>query len=153
MTEVMNVPVPCDLDAGNGQVLKLQVVDLSDEALGELDLWLRKYVIDQAYEACENLPQALREKILTDVALKVAEVTFLTPDGQRILNTMDGLAEMVYLSSRDNALTDHAVSFEKIRKLLPREGNIKKFNTAKRLATGVDSSPPAKAPTTAEPPE
>lgn len=111
---------------------------LSDLDIVELDEWIRSRIIQSTAIAARELAKDMRDE-LNDRAIRIASAAgVVSVEGVRILSTIDGLARMIWQSTREH---HPGVSYDDVRKLL--SANTQDFelaNTAIKRANNLRKS-------------
>lgn len=103
----------------NGRELKARCPE--DKDYTELNEWVKSRFIVLAREACKSLPPIDRREML-DIAIRaVMGVTWISEDGQRIVNSTDGIAYIAYVMLRDQ---NPDITYEWLQEACSREYNI-----------------------------
>jgi len=75
---------------------------LTDNDMAELDHWLRVHVLRLVRESVSDAPDTEREAIMRTAMDHVLGLTWTSPEGARILTTLDGLARVLWQGIRHN---------------------------------------------------
>lgn len=89
------------LDLGPG--LDLSISPLTDKDIVELDRWIQKRYVENAYEGLRDiLPKEDLALALQNITLASLGVSWTSRAGLMILSTVEGMVQLVYQSAKSN---------------------------------------------------
>ncbi len=118
---------------------------LTERDIAELDHWLQSRVIRIARE---SLPPAASEedrRLTLDVALsRAASLSWMSPEGARLMATLDGMAQLVWQGVKTN---HPGIAPAEIRELLLDAANLEEsLGAFDRLNNAKKKRPPSDGP-------
>lgn len=76
---------------------------LTDQDLGEIDRWLQSRVLDIARASITSAMTETERRDTMDAAMRHASsISMSTPEGVRVMNSLDGTAMLIWLGLRHN---------------------------------------------------
>jgi hypothetical protein len=131
---VTAVPIPIVFNDGS----TYQFSPLTDKDLDELDEWMQSRLIEAARRSLsKSASQEERDETLRVAMREATKLTFLSPDGARMIATLPGMTHLCYLSLRK---CHPDVDEPSLHKLLSDPENLsilnEKFDRANHVSNG-----------------
>ncbi len=130
----------------DGTERKFQMRALNDRTLTELDEWLRSKFLAMTRKSLRDDPEVTEHEYRAEMSIaqeRAPTITFMHGIGPKMIATVDGMTQLLFLSIREN---HPKMTVEKLRKLMFSQANIaatrKKFaqlNNRKLEKSDVDT--------------
>lgn len=102
---IVNARVIIPFVQENGLSRDVEILPFTDRKIVEIDEWCKSQIIRVAAKAADGLPTEIQDRILDRAIICAAKTTYLSTNGKEMLNSMEGLQQLVLCTATPGSIT------------------------------------------------